>query len=77
MSNPNIAAEAAKGTWAAGGFPKMGVELAIAGEQLYDAIPICAGDRVLDVATASGNTAISAAQLQDAGQSQLVLRAQG
>jgi len=32
------------------------------GEQLCDAIPIYAGDRVLDVATASGNTGISAAR---------------
>lgn len=40
----------------------MGVELAIVGEQLCEAIPVYAGDRVLDVATASGNTAISAAR---------------
>ena len=62
MTNSNIAAEAAKATWAAGDFPKMGIELAIAGEQLCDAIPIYAGSRVLDVGTASGNTAISAAR---------------
>ena len=40
----------------------MGVELAIVGEQLCDSIPVHAGDRVLDVGTASGNTAISAAR---------------
>jgi ubiquinone/menaquinone biosynthesis C-methylase UbiE len=40
----------------------MGTELAIAGEQLCDSIPVHAGDRVLDVGTASGNTAISAAR---------------
>ena len=40
----------------------MGVELAIVGEHLCDAIPIHAGERVLDVGTASGNTAISAAR---------------
>jgi SAM-dependent methyltransferase len=40
----------------------MGVELAIVGEQLCEAIPVHAGDRVLDVGTASGNTAISAAR---------------
>jgi ubiquinone/menaquinone biosynthesis C-methylase UbiE len=40
----------------------MGVELAIAGEQLCEFIPVHAGDRVLDVGTASGNTAISAAR---------------
>jgi ubiquinone/menaquinone biosynthesis C-methylase UbiE len=52
----------ARQTWAAGDFPKMGVELAIAGEQLCEFIPVHAGDRVLDLATASGNTAISAAR---------------
>lgn len=40
----------------------MGVELAIVGEQLCEAIPVHAGDRVLDIGTASGNTAISAAR---------------
>ena len=49
-------------TWASGDFPKMGVELAIAGEFLCDAIPVYAGDRLLDVGTASGNTALSAAR---------------
>jgi len=52
----------ARETWAAGDFPKMGVELAIVGEQLCESIPVLAGDRVLDVGTASGNTAISAAR---------------
>jgi ubiquinone/menaquinone biosynthesis C-methylase UbiE len=49
-------------TWASGDFPKMGVELAIAGEFLCETIPVYAGDRVLDVGTASGNTALSAAR---------------
>lgn len=49
-------------TWTAGNFPKMGVELAIVGELLCEAVPILAGDRVLDVGTASGNTALSAAR---------------
>ncbi len=49
-------------TWTAGDFPKMGVELAIVGERLCESIPVHAGDRVLDIATASGNTAISAAR---------------
>ena len=40
----------------------MGVELAIVGELLCESIPVHAGDRVLDVGTASGNTAISAAR---------------
>ena len=40
----------------------MGVELAIVGERLCESVPVHAGDRVLDIATASGNTAISAAR---------------
>src|SRR5580704_13443016 len=49
-------------TWTSGDFPKMGVELAIAGEFLCESVPVYAGDRVLDVGTASGNTALSAAR---------------
>jgi ubiquinone/menaquinone biosynthesis C-methylase UbiE len=49
-------------TWTAGDFPKMGVELSIVGELLCESIPIHAGDRVLDVGTASGNTALAAAR---------------
>ncbi len=49
-------------TWSAGDFLKMGAELSIVGERLCDSIPIHAGDKVLDIGTASGNTAISAAR---------------
>lgn len=49
-------------TWTAGDFPRMGVELAIVGERLCESVPVHAGDRVLDIATASGNTALSAAR---------------
>ena len=49
-------------TWTAGDFPKMGVELSIVGELLCESVPVLAGDRVLDVGTASGNTALSAAR---------------
>jgi SAM-dependent methyltransferase len=49
-------------TWTTGDFPKMGVELSIAGEMLCESVPVLAGDRVLDVGTASGNTALSAAR---------------
>lgn len=40
----------------------MGTELSIAGELLCESVPILAGDRVLDVGTASGNTALAAAR---------------
>jgi ubiquinone/menaquinone biosynthesis C-methylase UbiE len=49
-------------TWTAGNFAKMGMELTIVGELLCEAVPVLAGDRVLDVGTASGNTALSAAR---------------
>ena len=49
-------------TWTAGDFPKMGVELSIVGELLCESTPVLAADRVLDVATASGNTALAAAR---------------
>jgi SAM-dependent methyltransferase len=54
--------EVQRETWTAGNFPKMGVELAIVGELLCETVPVLAGDRVLDVGTASGNTALSAAR---------------
>lgn len=49
-------------TWTVGDFPKMGVELAIVGELLCESVPVLSGDRVLDVGTASGNTALAAAR---------------
>lgn len=49
-------------TWTAGDFPKMGIELSIVGELLCESVPVLACDRVLDVATASGNTALAAAR---------------
>ena len=49
-------------TWTSGDFPRMGVELTLAGELLCESVPILAGQRVLDLATASGNTALAAAR---------------
>src|SRR6202161_2473006 len=49
-------------TWTAGDFPKMGVELSIVGERLCESVPVLAGDRVLDVGPASGNTALAASR---------------
>lgn len=48
--------------WATGDFSVVGTGIVIVGELLCDSIPVHAGDRVLDVATGSGNTAISAAR---------------
>jgi ubiquinone/menaquinone biosynthesis C-methylase UbiE len=54
--------QAQQETWTAGDFPKMGIELSIVGELLCESVPVLAGDRVLDVGTASGNTALAAAR---------------
>jgi ubiquinone/menaquinone biosynthesis C-methylase UbiE len=60
--NPERPSQRQEETWASGDFARMGVELAIAGERLCETIPVYAGDRVLDVGTASGNTALAAAR---------------
>jgi ubiquinone/menaquinone biosynthesis C-methylase UbiE len=49
-------------TWASGNYAVVGNSLVIMGEQLNEAVDVRAGQKVLDVATGSGNTAISAAR---------------
>jgi ubiquinone/menaquinone biosynthesis C-methylase UbiE len=49
-------------TWTSGDYARIGNTLVIMGELLCEAIDVHAGDKVLDVATGSGNTAISAAR---------------
>ncbi|MGH3086262.1 MAG: class I SAM-dependent methyltransferase [Rubrobacteraceae bacterium] len=48
--------------WATGDFARIGNSLVIVGELLCEAVDLRAGQKVLDVATGSGNTAISAAR---------------
>src|SRR5688572_20482608 len=48
--------------WAAGEYARVGNRLVIMGELLCEALDLRAGERVLDVATGSGNAAISAAR---------------
>jgi ubiquinone/menaquinone biosynthesis C-methylase UbiE len=48
--------------WTSGDFSKIGNPMVIVGELLCEAVDLRAGDRVLDVATGSGNTALSAAR---------------
>lgn len=48
--------------WTSGEYAKIGNPLVIMGELLCEAVDLRAGDKVLDVATGSGNTAISAAR---------------
>jgi ubiquinone/menaquinone biosynthesis C-methylase UbiE len=49
-------------TWASGDFAAVGATLPIVSEMLCEAVDLRAGERVLDVATGSGNTAIAAAR---------------
>ena len=49
-------------TWTSGNYERIGNTLVIMGELLCEAVNVHAGDKVLDVATGSGNTAISAAR---------------
>ena len=48
--------------WISGDYARIGNPIAIMGELLCEAVDLRSGDRVLDVATGSGNTAISAAR---------------
>lgn len=49
-------------TWSTGNYARIGNSLVIMGEQLCEAVDVRSGQKVLDVATGSGNTAISAAR---------------
>src|SRR5918997_1304587 len=48
--------------WTSGEYARIGNPISIMGEILCEAVDLRSGDRVLDVATGSGNTAISAAR---------------
>ncbi len=48
--------------WAAGDFSRIAPAAQIVGELLCDAVPVLAGDRVLDIGCGSGNTALAAAR---------------
>ena len=49
-------------TWASGDFGQIGVRLQIVGESLCEAVDLCAGERVLDVAAGNGNASLAAAR---------------
>jgi ubiquinone/menaquinone biosynthesis C-methylase UbiE len=51
-----------KGIWAAGDYAVIGTTLQIVGERLCEAIDLCAGERVLDVAAGNGNATLAAAR---------------
>ena len=48
--------------WEVGDFSKIAPAAQIVGEMLCDAIPVYAGDRVLDIGCGTGNTALAAAR---------------
>ena len=73
MSSLNVAAPAsrvddarrrehARVTWSSGDFARVGARMVLVGELLCRTVEVHAGERVLDVAASSGNTAISAAR---------------
>jgi len=49
-------------TWAAGDYAVIGTTLQIVGERLCEAVDLCAGERVLDVAAGNGNATLAAAR---------------
>ncbi|MEU8799400.1 methyltransferase domain-containing protein [Spirillospora sp. NPDC048819] len=49
-------------TWASGDYGRVGNLWLLVGELLCEAAPVRAGDRVIDVATGTGNTALAAAR---------------
>jgi len=56
----STARDLSQSTWAAGDFSLVAASNQIVSELLCEAIPLRAGQRVLDVATGSGNTALAA-----------------
>ena len=67
MSEYNVeelraAKERQQKAWAAGDFALLGTKVVIVGEQLCEAVDLHPGQKVLDVATGSGNTALAAAR---------------
>jgi SAM-dependent methyltransferase len=58
----NAIKEKQQKTWASGNYAVIGNQLVIMGERLCEAVDVHSGRKVLDVATGSGNTAISAAR---------------
>jgi ubiquinone/menaquinone biosynthesis C-methylase UbiE len=49
-------------TWASGDFAVIGTTLQIVGELLCEAVDVCGGERVLDVAAGNGNATLAAAR---------------
>lgn len=63
-SAPDLAAVKMRqqATWASGNYAAIGATLQIVSERLCEAVDLRSGERVLDVATGSGNTALAVAR---------------
>lgn len=63
-AQPDFAAIKAKQqtTWASGDYAVIGTTLQIVGETLAEAVDVCAGDRVVDIAAGNGNATLAAAR---------------
>ena len=61
---PDFAAIKAKQqtTWASGDYAVIGTTLQIVGETLAEAVDVCAGERVVDIAAGNGNATLAAAR---------------
>lgn len=62
MANLNAVKAKQQQTWATGDFSMIGWNTVFPGELMCEALDLRAGEKVLDVATGSGNTALSAAR---------------
>jgi ubiquinone/menaquinone biosynthesis C-methylase UbiE len=51
-----------RATWASGNYSIIGTTLQIVGETLCEALDLCAGETVLDVAAGNGNVSLAAAR---------------
>ena len=49
-------------TWASGDYAVIGTTLQIVGETLAEAVDVCAGERVVDIAAGNGNATLAAAR---------------
>src|SRR5678816_4158296 len=61
---PDLAAikQRQQATWASGDYHMIGTQILLSSELLIEALDVHAGERVLDVATGSGNAALAAAR---------------
>lgn len=62
MTNLGVVKEKQRAAWSSGDYASVGNRILIVSELLCDAVDVRAGERVLDVATGTGNAALAAAR---------------